>query len=217
MKLESNRVDEIYILGDLVEMWIGDDDKSANANELRIILKSASSTCKVYIMHGNRDFLIGEEFCDATGTSLLEDPYVIDDHILLSHGDILCTDDTEYQAARALFRDPSWQKEILEKPLVEREMLGRALRSQSTEANANKSVNIMDANENAIMEQLKKHQADLLIHGHTHRPGQYKNRIVTGPGRPTAGSVDKKTKGFDWSVSVWQTTMKAKLCIRTSN
>ena len=167
MKLESNRVDEIYILGDLVEMWIGDDDKSANANELRIILKSASSTCKVYIMHGNRDFLIGEEFCDATGTSLLEDPYVIDDHILLSHGDILCTDDTEYQAARALFRDPSWQKEILEKPLVEREMLGRALRSQSTEANANKSVNIMDANENAIMEQLKKHQADLLIHGHT--------------------------------------------------
>ena len=161
-------------------MWIGDDDKSANANELRITLKSASSTCKVYIMHGNRDFLIGEEFCDATGTSLLEDPYVIDDHILLSHGDILCTDDTEYQAARALFRDPSWQKEILEKPLVEREMLGRALRSQSTEANANKSVNIMDANENAIMEQLKKYQADLLIHGHTHRPGQYKNRLVMG-------------------------------------
>ena len=173
MKLESNRVDEIYILGDLVEMWIGDDDKSANANELRIILKSASSTCKVYIMHGNRDFLIGEEFCDATGTSLLEDPYVIDDHILLSHGDILCTDDTEYQAARALFRDPSWQKEILEKPLVEREMLGRALRSQSTEANANKSVNIMDANENAIIEQLKKHQADPVSYTHLTLPTIY--------------------------------------------
>ena len=180
MGIESARVDEIYILGDLVEMWIGDDDKGPNATQLQATLKSASSACKVYIMHGNRDFLLGEKFCDATGVTLLEDPHVIDDHILLSHGDILCTDDADYQAARALFRAPSWQKEILEKPLAEREMLGRALRAQSTEANANKSVNIMDANENAIIEQLKKHHADLLIHGHTHRPGRYMNRIVTG-------------------------------------
>ena len=131
-------------------------------------------------MHGNRDFLLGEKFCTATGVTLLEDPHIIDKHILLSHGDILCTDDKDYQAARTLFRDQSWQKEILEKPLAEREMLGKALRTQSAKANANKSVNIMDANENAIIEQLKKHNADLLIHGHTHRPGQYVNRIVTG-------------------------------------
>ena len=196
MKIESARVDEIYILGDLVEMWIGDDDQSPTARELQAILRTASSACKVYIMHGNRDFLIGTKFCDATGVTLIEDPHVIDDHILLSHGDIFCSDDAEYQAARALFRAPSWQKEILGKPLAERELLGKALRAKSSKANANKSANIMDANESAIVSQLKHHQTDFLIHGHTHRPGRHHNRIVTGAWETNGWLCRQKDRTF---------------------
>ena len=196
MKIESARVDEIYILGDLVEMWIGDDDQSPTASELQAILREASSACKVYIMHGNRDFLIGTKFCDAAGVTLIEDPHVIDDHILLSHGDIFCSDDAEYQAARALFRAPSWQKEILGKPLAERELLGKALRAKSSLANANKSANIMDANETAIVSQLKNHQADFLIHGHTHRPGRHHNLIVTGAWETNGWLCRQKDRTF---------------------
>ena len=180
MQIESVRVDEIYILGDLVEMWIGDDDQSPIALALRETLSNASSHCVINLMHGNRDFLFGQTFCESTGVILLQDPHLIDEHILLSHGDILCTDDTDYQTARKTFRDPKWQQEILSKPLVEREMLGKALRAQSNEANANKSSNIMDANLQAIDKYLAQHRADFLIHGHTHRPGHYPNRIVTG-------------------------------------
>ena len=180
MQIESARADEIYILGDLVEMWIGDDDKSPTALALREALVNASSRCAINLMHGNRDFLFGQAFCKSTGVTLLQDPHLIDEHILLSHGDILCTDDADYQAARKTFRDPKWQQEILSKPLVEREMLGKALRAQSNEANANKSSNIMDANLQAIDKYLAQHKADFLIHGHTHRPGHYPNRIVTG-------------------------------------
>ena len=180
MLIESARADEIYILGDLVEMWIGDDDQSPIALALRETLSNASSHCVINLMHGNRDFLFGQTFCESTGVILLQDPHLIDEHILLSHGDILCTDDTDYQTARKTFRDPVWQKEILSKPLKEREMLGKALRAQSNEANANKSSNIMDANPEAIDQYLAQHKADFLIHGHTHRPGHYPNRIVTG-------------------------------------
>jgi len=180
MAFESERVDEIYILGDLVEMWIGDDDDSPIALALKKTLKTASHHCSINLMHGNRDFLFGEAFCRSSGVTLLEDPHLVDKHILLSHGDIFCTDDSDYQTARKTFRDPTWQREILSKPLKEREMLGKALRAQSTEANANKSSNIMDANLEAIDKCLAKHHADFLIHGHTHRPGHYSNRIVTG-------------------------------------
>ncbi len=180
MYVESERVDEIYILGDLVEMWIGDDDQSAIALALKETLERAGKRCAVNLMHGNRDFLFGQVFCESAGITLLQDPHLIDKHILLSHGDILCTDDADYQAARKIFRDPKWQQEILSKTLQEREMLGKALRAQSNEANANKSTNIMDANPKAINEYLKQHQANFLIHGHTHRPGHYANRIVMG-------------------------------------
>ena len=180
LKIESERADEIYILGDLVEMWIGDDDESNLAGALKKVLRETSARCSVNLMHGNRDFLFGESFCRSAGVTLLEDPYKIDGHILLSHGDSLCTDDGEYQAARKIFRDPSWQNDILQKSLQEREMLGKALRAQSVEANANKSSNIMDVNLNAMDEFLKSHLADFLIHGHTHRPGHYSNRIVNG-------------------------------------
>ena len=177
---ESKNVDEIYILGDLVEMWIGDDDKSLIALTLKKVLGQATRDCKIYLMHGNRDFLFGPLFCHESGVRLIDDPHLIDDKIVLTHGDLLCTDDHDYQKARKTFRDPTWQKEILKKSLEERVLLGKALRAQSREANTNKTANIMDANPEEINNCLLSHQAELLIHGHTHRPGHYSNRIVTG-------------------------------------
>jgi len=186
LEQESARVDEIYILGDLVEMWIGDDDDSAAAAMLRQVLAQASARCPVKLMHGNRDFLFGEEFADASGVQLLDDPWLTDDGILLSHGDLLCTDDGEYQSMRQLLRSPQWQADILAKSLQERKAFGQALRAQSRNSNANKAANIMDVNAAATEALISEFcpASRTLIHGHTHRPGMHKGgtytRIVTG-------------------------------------
>jgi UDP-2,3-diacylglucosamine hydrolase len=181
---ESRRVDEIYILGDLVEMWIGDDDDSVAAQHLRQTLKATSAVTSVYLMHGNRDFLFGEKFADDTGVTLLSDPHMTDDGLLLSHGDMLCTDDVDYQNMRTLLRSEAWQKDILSKTLAERKAFGQSLRQQSQTNNANKPSNIMDVNEEATSTLVAQHQAQILLHGHTHRPGvhQHKSftRFVTG-------------------------------------
>ena len=169
MEFESSQVDEIYILGDLVEMWVGDDDDADIAMALADVIRSAS--CPVFLMHGNRDFLFGERFSEATGAVVLPDPYLTSDGLLLSHGDSLCTDDQEYQQMRTLFRSEAWQQDLLSKSLDERKALGQMLRSQSKAANANKATNIMDVNENALEALFAEHDALTFIHGHTHRPG----------------------------------------------
>ena len=177
---ESRRVDEIYILGDLVEMWVGDDEDTGCAPLLREVLQDAGANCNIFLMHGNRDFLFGETFAAATGISLIDDPYVLDDDLLLCHGDMLCTDDVDYQAMRRTVRSPQWQQEFLSKSLAERQAFGAGLRAQSKANNANKPSGIMDVNADALSQLMTQHTAKRLIHGHTHRPGHYQERIVTG-------------------------------------
>ena len=173
---EAKSVDEIYILGDLVEMWIGDDDTSEPAQQIVDILQEASTRAAVFVVHGNRDFLFGKRFCERTGARLLEDPFVLDGDILLSHGDLFCTDDHAYQEVRTLLRSEAWQQELMEKSLAERQQLGKHMRAQSMQANANKSTQIMDVNAAAIAEAMRTCGATTLIHGHTHRPGDYPKR-----------------------------------------
>ena len=181
---EAKYADEIYILGDLVEMWVGDDDDGATALALRKCLQSVTSQCPVFLMHGNRDFMFGPVFAEQTGVTLLEDPYLTDDGVLLSHGDLLCTDDAEYQAMRKMFRSAQWQAHTLSKSLDERKAFGQELRLQSLGTNANKPSNIMDVNSGATRALLEQHGTNQLIHGHTHRPGMHRTndtrRIVLG-------------------------------------
>lgn len=174
LALEATRNDEIYILGDLVEMWIGDDDDSQLASELYAVLAATTAQCPVLLLHGNRDFLFADEFANATGVTLLGDPHLTADGILLSHGDQYCTDDQEYQAMRTLFRSEAWQQDILGKSLDERKALGQMLRAQSRNSNANKATNIMDVNADAVHTSCREHETRLLIHGHTHRPGTHR-------------------------------------------
>lgn len=191
---EAQSVDEIYILGDLVEMWVGDDDTSEPAEQIVDILREASALAAVFVVHGNRDFLLGERFCERTGVTLLEDPFVLDGDILLSHGDLFCTDDLAYQDVRKLLRSDEWQQELMAKSLAERQQIGQQMRAQSMQANANKSTQIMDVNATAIAEAMQISGATTLIHGHTHRPGDYPKRNAGGFRRIVLG---------DWQDCGW--------------
>ena len=178
LQAEASRNDEIYILGDLVEMWIGDDDDSACAGALIETLASVKD-CPVYVMHGNRDFLYGDDFASRASVQVISDPTLLEDGILLTHGDRYCTDDAEYQSMRAWFRSSAWQDDILGKTLDERKSLGEMLRAQSAAANSNKAANIMDVNLSEVSSEAAQHGANKLIHGHTHRPGQHDDPNTT--------------------------------------
>ncbi len=165
---------KLYILGDLFEVWLGDDDDSPLANEVRAKLKAFTSNGgQLYLMPGNRDFLLGEDFCKAVGATLLNDPTV---HVigskptLLMHGDTLCTDDVEYQKFRKMSRDPSWKASVLSQSLEERRAIAKNLRQMSSDANSNKPENIMDVNTTTVDEFMCLYEIKQLIHGHTHRP-----------------------------------------------
>ena len=171
---EAPSADALYILGDLVEVWIGDDDDSETARAIREALAQAARFCPLRIMHGNRDFLFGQQFARDVGGELIGDPHVaeIDGHrVLLTHGDALCTEDTAYQLARQLFRSEAWQKDILGKSLKERRELARQMRQESRRANANKPENIMDVTPHEVSALMRRTGCRTLIHGHTHRPG----------------------------------------------
>jgi UDP-2,3-diacylglucosamine hydrolase len=173
LRSRQSVVDEIYLLGDLCEMWIGDDDDDDLALAIQRLLATTADHCKLYFMHGNRDFLIGNRFAASTNCMLLDDPHRLADGTLLSHGDSLCTDDAEYQKLREVLRSTVWQAETLARPLDERRTMGLELRARSRAENANKAVNIMDVNAAAVTGLLDKQHAQRLIHGHTHRPGTH--------------------------------------------
>jgi UDP-2,3-diacylglucosamine hydrolase len=125
-------------------------------------------------MHGNRDFMIGRQFANETGVQILKDPYPVDMYgqkALLSHGDALCTDDTQYQRVRLMTRNPDWQASILAKPLKERLRIAEEARRQSLERTLNMTMDIMDVNQDEVRRVIKEHGVDVLLHGHTHRPG----------------------------------------------
>lgn len=171
---EAPSADALYILGDLVEVWIGDDDDSEIAQAVREALSRAARLCPLRIMHGNRDFLFGQRFARDVGGELIDDPHVAEidgQRVLLTHGDALCTADTAYQLARRLFRSEAWQQDILGKSLEERRELARQMREESKRANANKAQNIMDVTPGEVVALMQRMGCTTLIHGHTHRPG----------------------------------------------
>ena len=174
---DHRHADALYILGDLFETWIGDDDNGPLAIEVGEFLSRYTSTGPdLFLMQGNRDFLIAERFAHSTGAILLADPTVIDLYgrpTLLTHGDALCTADTDYQAFRRQVREPAWQAEFLERPLAERRAFAEAARNMSREALASKSEDIVDVSPAAVSALLKEFGVDQLIHGHTHRPGHH--------------------------------------------
>lgn len=201
---ESAAADAIYILGDLFEAWVGDDDdRPATRHFIDILRRMTATGTPVYVMHGNRDFLLGEKFCEETGCKLLPDPSVVElygKHVLLMHGDSLCTDDVEHQRTRELLRSPAWQSEFLAKPLAERIKLAQQYRHMSREQTRNKPDAIMDVNPGAVAAVMREHGVDELIHGHTHRPaihdisidGKPAQRIVLGDWN-SCGSVLRVT------------------------
>jgi UDP-2,3-diacylglucosamine hydrolase len=164
---------ELYILGDLFEAWIGDDDDDPRLEPIVAALrKLTDSGVACALMHGNRDFLLGEAFCRASGAQLLADPTIIDGTLLM-HGDTLCTDDHDYQAWRRTARSTEWQRRFLATPLAERRATVQGLRDKSKEVIQAKPAEIMDVNDDAVREALRRHDVARLIHGHTHRPGKH--------------------------------------------
>lgn len=173
--LESARVDECWFLGDVCEVWIGDDDEGALATTLRELFYRASRRFRVLLMPGNRDFLFGRRLAAETGVELVNDPSIRPDGVVLAHGDEFCIDDKPYQSLRSLFRSQAWQDEVLARSLDERRTLAASLRAQSRATNAQKPQGIMDVNPVAVADAMRQHDADILVHGHTHRPGSHRH------------------------------------------
>jgi UDP-2,3-diacylglucosamine hydrolase len=189
---EAADAEALYILGDFFEYWVGDDDPDEYYASIKRSLRAfTDSGVPVYFMQGNRDFMIGEIFAGETGVTILPDPYPVDlygKQVLLSHGDALCTDDTEYQQVRAMTRNPDWQAMMLAKPLEERIAIAKQARSQSQERNKTLSESIMDVNPDTVRQAISDYGVEILLHGHTHRPGihcvevddRFAKRVVLG-------------------------------------
>jgi UDP-2,3-diacylglucosamine hydrolase len=167
----------LYILGDLFEVWIGDDDDAPWLNELANALQELNNSgTRLYFMHGNRDFLLGADFARRCGMQLLPESTVIDLYgrpTLLLHGDTLCTEDVDYLAFRAQVRNPLWQQVVLSKSLAERRIMAGALRNESKMAGSNKEMAIMDVTQDEVIKTMAQAGVDLMIHGHTHRPARH--------------------------------------------
>jgi UDP-2,3-diacylglucosamine hydrolase len=186
LRRESATAEALYVLGDLFEAWIGDDDDDPFNEATATALAQATRRTTVHLLHGNRDFLLGQRFAERTGCVLGIDCLLVDHRgtrLLLCHGDALCTDDTAYQALRATFRSPAWQAGMLARPLAERRAVASALRAQSREASANKPERIMDVAPAAVEALMRGHDVRTLVHGHTHRPGIHAFRLDGAPAR----------------------------------
>jgi UDP-2,3-diacylglucosamine hydrolase len=182
----ANQADALYILGDFFEAWVGDDDlvEPLHAQVAGALRRLAEADVDIHVMHGNRDFLLAEGFCRASGARLLSEPTLLDLYgtpTLLLHGDSLCTDDADYQRFRAQVRDPAWQADFLAKPLDERRAIARKLRELSDRSKSGKAMASMDVNPEAVAEQLRASGAARMIHGHTHQPARHELAV---DGRP---------------------------------
>ena len=173
--------DALFILGDLFEVWVGDDTQDTFALQCRTVLKATAQRIPVYFMCGNRDFLVGADLLNSTGMQALSDATVLDlsssdgatpTRILLSHGDALCLDDHDYLAFRAQVRQPEWQTAFLSKPLAERQAYARSVRNQS-EALKRSHTDYADVDTQAAIAWLKTSDAQVLLHGHTHKPATH--------------------------------------------
>ncbi len=175
--MRETPADAVFILGDLFEAWVGDDlaQEPGFAADCAAVLHAAAARAAVFLMHGNRDFLVGDGFLQACRTTPLADPTVLDfaqRRWLLTHGDALCLADTEYMKFRAQVRSPAWQREFLAKPLTERREIGRQLREQS-EKRKRTGAPYADVDSAAARAWLEAADAHVMIHGHTHRPADH--------------------------------------------
>tara|TARA_B100000579_G_scaffold430416_1_gene443782 strand:+ start:459 stop:1172 length:714 start_codon:yes stop_codon:yes gene_type:complete len=188
LETKASEFDNLYILGDLFEVWIGDDFEDGFTNQVISELKKFSLSNKnIFIMHGNRDFLLGEKFAEKCGAKLISDPLILNNEekkIMISHGDIFCTDDLEYQNFKEKVRNEKWKKEFLSKDLKEREEIAKNLRKESAMKNLKKENYLMDVNESEVEKIAQENEIDILIHGHVHRPKIHNEvfgqRIVLG-------------------------------------
>lgn len=179
-----HRGDRVFILGDLFDAWIGDDDDAELAQRVRRASRAASDRgVAILIQRGNRDFLMGRRLMRDCGATLLPDLYVTGvagQRTLLMHGDLLCTDDVDYQRARRRFRNPLFQWFMLRKPLHERREIAAAYRRRSGELTARKPAGIMDVNQDTVARFLMRHRVRQLVHGHTHRPALHEHALSDG-------------------------------------
>lgn len=174
-QLEKESVDALYILGDLFDYWVGDDcvDKTAQTVADALSYYARSSNTPLYFIHGNRDFLLGEDFAQQCQLQILAEHTVINlygEETLILHGDTLCTDDVAYMQFREQVRDPNWQANTLRLPAWLRRLKAKQLRRRSKKANQEKSTAIMDVAQDSVEALIRQHAVTCLIHGHTHRP-----------------------------------------------
>ena len=183
LREQAAHAQALYILGDLFEAWIGDDDTDPQKAEVTAALsglRAAGVPC--FVLHGNRDFLLGPGFCERSGCILLNDPSVAQfdgEQVLLTHGDALCTDDHSYQELRSTVRDAGWQRRFLALPRAQRELLANEARAGSKRHTARTVPVIMDVNQVAVAAAFRATGVRRMIHGHTHRPAVH-DEVVDG-------------------------------------
>ncbi len=181
LRTRASGAEALYILGDLFEVWVGDDETEANKKAVCEALRTlTSSGVACFVLHGNRDFLLGRGFSGNTGCQLLPDPVIAEfdgERVLLTHGDALCTDDHSYQELRSIVRTALWQRRFLALPLADRELLANEARAGSRQHTARTQPKIMDVNPGAVAMAYRVTGVRRIIHGHTHRPGIHETNI----------------------------------------
>ena len=203
----ASKAEKLYILGDLFEAWIGDDDQNNFISEIQAALLKTNKTTKIFFLHGNRDFLIGTKFASSSGFELLHDPTIEEmfgNNVLLMHGDLLCTEDHDYQTFRKTSRDPKWQDEFLNKSIQERQEIALNLRTISKEATEIKKDEIMDVSTTEVIRIMEESSVNLLIHGHTHRPKSHNIKVNDQP-------AERIVLG-DWDTYGWYIWMDSSSC-----
>ena len=185
LETEAATAEALYILGDLFESWVGDDDPDEHYAVVKSAIRAvADAGVPVFFMRGNRDFMIGNRFAAETGLTILDDPHLAElygERVLLSHGDAMCTDDVEYQQFRAMSRDPQWQAMMLQKPLEERLAFAAQARAASIARGSSVDPGIMDVNQGAVEDTMRGHDVHMLLHGHTHRPAVHEFSLYGVP------------------------------------
>jgi UDP-2,3-diacylglucosamine hydrolase len=201
---EARDAEALYILGDLFEYWLGDDAPTPVGQSVAPALRAiADAGVPIYFTHGNRDFLLGEAYAEASGMKLLAEEHVVDLYgapTLLLHGDTLCTDDVQYQQVRRMLRDPAWQADFLEKTPGERVAAALKAREMSAEYKDGVAMDIMDVNAAAVSDAFARHGVRHMIHGHTHRPAVHDTddgqRIVLGDWYDQGSVLSLSAEGY---------------------
>jgi len=204
LNINSGKCAALYILGDLFEVWIGDDEQSPLIDEITSALRGFHvAGSSIYLMHGNRDFLIGDNFAKRCGAELIEDPCILKTeagHIILLHGDTLCTDDLEYMQFRTQVRQQIWQQEFLAKPLDDRRAFAQEARQASQKTAGIKDNSIMDVNGQAVLDLFNQFQENMMLHGHTHRPAVHELAFSN----PINGQIKgQRIVLGDWNNKAW--------------